>query len=110
MGMGALKRKRRDTVRLRIVRDPMDEPTQSRVKLVTLFSSVDIQKDYFNCSMVYDGRIFRKLVPWSKETLEPTRDEMKRFVMDIINAAKRDREIRDYMRQNPFPFLRKQSF
>jgi len=103
--MGALARKRKDTVRLRLVRDPMEEPHQSRVRLVTLFNSVDIQKDYHNCTLVYDGRRIRKLVPWSEDALEPSKEEWKQFVMDILRAARDDKGISEYIRQNPFPFM-----
>jgi hypothetical protein len=101
------RRRRRDTVKIpEPVVESLRKIRNSRVKLVTLFNSIDLQKDYGRYSMVYDGRKFRKLVAWSQDTLEPTRDELKRFLIDIINAAKKDREIREFMKKNPFPFRR----
>ena len=80
-----------------------ERPSRRGVKLVTLFNMID----YGNCAMVYDGRKIRKLVQGNDVSQWITRDELKRFVIDIINAAKADTEIRDYMRENPFPFMKK---
>jgi hypothetical protein len=103
--MGVLALKKNQTRHLHIVRDPLDEPARNRVRLVTLFNSVDLQKDYHGYCMVYDGRKIRKLVRWSRETLDPTKEEIRRFLIDIINAAKKDQEIRDFIKKNPFPTL-----
>jgi hypothetical protein len=65
------------------------------VKLVTLFNMLDIQKDYGSCTMVYDGRRIRKLVQGHDVSGWLTRSEMKRFVIDIINAAKVNKKIRE---------------
>lgn len=100
------RRKRRDTVKIpQPVVESLRRIRSSKVELVTLFNSVDLQKDYGGYAMVYDGRKFRKLVRGLKETLEPTRDELKRFLIDIIRAAKGDKEIKDFIKKNPFPFL-----
>lgn len=90
-------------------RSPILEENQGRrgVRLVTLFNMIDIQKEYTNCTMVYDGRRVRKLVQGHDASEWITRDELKRFVIDIINAAKIDSGIMDYMRKNPFPFFKK---
>lgn len=100
------KRRRRDTVKIpQPVVESLHKLRERKVELVTLFSSVDLQKDYGGYSMVFDGRKFRKLVSWSDETQEPTREELRRFAIDIIRAAKKDSGIREFIKKNPFPFL-----
>ena len=99
----------RKGVHLRLGRDPLVdfESGKRGVRLVALFNMVDLQKDYPGYSMVYDGRRIRKLVQGKDMSDYITRDELQRFVVDIINAAKEDKRILGYMKENPFPFRAK---
>lgn len=87
-------------------RKPLEEkpnraPKEGKVELFTLFTSVDIQKDYGKFTMVYDGRTFRKLVHGLSGTQVPKPGEIMRFVRDIKEAATGNGEIRDYLAANP---------
>ena len=96
---------KKQTPTLKIVRDPLQERargvSEGQVKLVTLFNSIDLQKDYENCTMVYDGRRFRKIVRGSSITRLPSKDDLIRFIRDILKATETEKQIKDFIEKNP---------
>ena len=74
---------------------------ESKVRLVALFNMIDIQKEYSGYTMVYDGRAFRKLVPGMQGTQSPTRSELALFVNEILEAAKTQKDIYEFLKNNP---------
>lgn len=73
------------------------------VKLVTLFTSVDLQKGYRGYTMVFDGRGFRKLIHGVRGDFEPKKGEIARFLRDIYDAAEHDDRIQGFLDRNPPP-------
>lgn len=91
-----------------LIREPLNENPmrrESKVRLVALFNMVDIQKDYIGYTMVYDGRAFRKLVPGMQGTQSPTRSELALFVNEILEAAKTQKDIYEFLKNNPLSRL-----
>ncbi len=80
---------------------PCGHRTEGKVELFTLFTSMDIQKDYGRFTMVYDGRSFRKLVHGMRGSVDPKPGEILHFVKDILEAARSDERIVDYLDANP---------
>ena len=83
--------------------EPLEEDPGDRVRLVTLFSSKDLQRDYRGYTIVYDGKKFRKLVKGLGMTLVPSRKELIRFLRDLEDAVETDKEVSDFIERNPPP-------
>ncbi len=83
---------------LEILRTP-----EKKVELVTLFNSIDIQKEYDGFTLVFNGKRFRKLVPGVEGTQLLTRKELSRFIVDILEAVKSDWKIREFIEKNRLP-------
>jgi len=83
--------------------DSLKDKKDNSVKLVDLFNSVELEKDYGKYSLAFDGRKIRKHVPGVRDRPEPSEEEVQRFITDINRAASSDQAVAGYLKTNPLP-------
>lgn len=70
------------------------------ISLVPLFSSVNLQADFGDFMIIFDGR-FRKFLPLTKSFVQPNPAELEEFRRLVSVAGALDSHIAAYIEANP---------